>query len=73
MCSMKWLIPETESSSSRLPAAIHTPTDMDRTDGIRSETTRRPFPSSVLRYSPVAELALPTTPRPLDCCVLDGD
>ena len=48
MPSMKeWLEPLIAGASSREPASTQTPSDTDRTPGIRSVTTRRPDVYSV--------------------------
>ena len=49
MCSMKCEMPLSSGRSSRLPASSHAPTATERTDGIRSLTTRMPL-GSVVRW-----------------------
>ena len=46
-CSRKWLEPLIAGASSREPASTQTPSDTERTPGIRSVTTRRPDVYSV--------------------------
>ena len=56
-CSKKWLEPLIAGASSREPARTQTPSDTERTPGIRSVTTRRPDVYSV-RWIVMCGLAL---------------
>ena len=48
-CSRKWEIPACSGVSSREPTRTQKPSATERTDGIRSVTTRSPESSSVTR------------------------
>src|SRR6476469_9870820 len=55
MCSIRWLSPAWGSDSPTEPVPIHTPRATERTESMRSVTTRRPPSSVVSRWpSPVA-------------------
>src|SRR6478752_7762703 len=51
MCSIRWLSPAWGSDSPTEPVPIHTPRATERTESMRSVTTRRP-PSSVVSRCP---------------------
>src|SRR6476660_3148632 len=50
MCSMRWLRPASGSSSAEEPVPIHRPRATERTDSIRSVTTRTPEGRTVRRW-----------------------
>src|SRR5215207_7429691 len=50
MCSMSWLRPASGSPSAAEPVPIHSPRATERTDSIRSVTTRTPEPRTVSRW-----------------------